>query len=458
MKVSAVKIDITPDGAIDLTGDIYRRRFAEKIHSPLYGRIMLIDDGERRIIIVALDITIVSDKPADKIRAALAEITGSIDNVMVHATQTHNAPSIGKFLMDESIPLPPEAEFMRGTADSYTSWVVEKVIENARKLPAMLREVKMFSGRAIEGRYSFNRRGVFLDNGIFMPLNGRWPTKDHPDEYLRFIEGPIDPEVGAIGFVDESGKTVAMILHHTCHPVCTFPQNIISSDWPGAWCTNIEKMFPEATALVVNGCCGNINPWNPYSPVPTTDCAEMGAALTDATKRIIERHGNELRDGKVAVDMQVLDIDFRKPEPEEIGNRIEYYNAHPDVEWTEYGKVVNIKWVLAANNVGLLNALKRRGKMHYGLQLFRIGVCVILGMPGEPFVEAQIKLKQLSPAALTMCVHNINQYVGYIPNLPAFDHPAGQRGHEGNFSTWSNLQHEALDIITDAAAKMIISN
>ena len=136
--------------------------------------------------------------------------------------------------MDESIPLPPEAEFVRGTDASYIDMVVERIIENARKLPAMLRNVKMFSGRAIEGRYSFNRRGVFMDNECFMPLNGDWPAEFHPDTYLRFIEGPIDPEVGTIGFVDDDGKTVAILLHHTCHPVCTFPQKIISSDWPGA--------------------------------------------------------------------------------------------------------------------------------------------------------------------------------------------------------------------------------
>jgi hypothetical protein len=278
--------------------------------------------------------------------------------------------------------------------------VVEKVIENARKLSPALKPVKMFSGRAVEGRYSFNRRGVFMDNGIFMPGNG-WRF-GHPDEYMRGIDGPIDPEVAVIGFCDENNRTVAMLLHHTCHPVCTFPQNMISSDWPGAWCSEVEKLLPEgATAITLNGCCGNINPWDPYDPEPISDCAEMSAALSDAVRRVIERNGGELKEGFIDADVKTVELDFRKPEPEEIGQRLEYYKENPDVVWKEPGEIAELQWVFAANNTGLLNYMERKKKFRYTLQLFRIGDCAIMGMPGEPFVEAQLKLKQVSPAAVT---------------------------------------------------------
>ena len=61
-----------------------------------------------------------------------------------------------------------------------------------------------------------------------------WPQPLGPT-YIRYLEGPTDPEVGVLCVQSLSARPIALILHHTGHPVNVFPQAVISADWPGAW-------------------------------------------------------------------------------------------------------------------------------------------------------------------------------------------------------------------------------
>lgn len=95
-----------------------------------------------------------------------------------------------------------------------------------------------------------------------------------------------------------------------------------------------------------------------------------------------------------------------------------------------------------------LNLQRRREKpIDYEIQVLRVGNAVLVGLPGEPFVEGQLAIKQASPAVRTIVAHCVNQYVGYIPTRRAFEYPEGRRGHEVNTSTWAKLEPDALDRI-----------
>ena len=82
---------------------------------------------------------------------------------------------------------------------------------------------------------------------------------------MSHLEGPIDPEVAVLVIRGTDERIRSVLLHHTCHPVCLMGQMVISADWPGAWSRAIEGSVVGSQCLpvVVNGCCGNINPWCP---------------------------------------------------------------------------------------------------------------------------------------------------------------------------------------------------
>ena len=63
---------------------------------------------------------------------------------------------------------------------------------------------------------------------------------------------------------------------------------------------------------------------------------------------------------------------------------------------------------------------EREANFKYEIQVFRIGDIAIVTVGGEPFVEAQLRIKIESPTYPTYLVHMSNYYVGYIPTERAF--------------------------------------
>jgi len=70
---------------------------------------------------------------------------------------------------------------------------------------------------------------------------------------------------------------------------------------------------------------------------------------------------------------------------------------------------------------------------------------------GEPFVEAQLRIKLESPAPYTFVAHFCNGYVGYVPTLDAFS----RGGYETRTANWSKLQPEALETIVNSAIELL---
>jgi hypothetical protein len=102
----------------------------------------------------------------------------------------------------------------------------------------------------------------------------------------------MDPEVGVCCVQDMDMKPLAFLLHYTCHPVNVFGQGetyyAVSSDWPGAWAQEMQRIFGrDAVPLMVHGCCGNINPWHPFDPDGRPDHRRMGHELAKMSEQII---------------------------------------------------------------------------------------------------------------------------------------------------------------------------
>lgn len=74
-----------------------------------------------------------------------------------------------------------------------------------------------------------------------------------------------------------------------------------------------------------------------------------------------------------------------------------------------------------------------------------------MGLPGEPFVEGGLWIKLASPTYPTYMVHDVNQYVGYLPIQEAFE----RGGHEVGPSYWAKLVPKALDRVVEAATELL---
>jgi neutral ceramidase len=452
LHAGAAMVDITPQAGTHLAGSVGEHRPAKLVAEPTFARVLILESAGRKLCLVALDVTIVTAPYTARIREAAQRLGFESDAVMVHATQTHSAPPIGKFMVDDDFPeLPPEFEWLTGGEDEYANWALQRIAEALSEADANLQPVEIAAGSGIEGRMAFNRRAVKHDGTIGMPGPRNWIEPLGPT-WIRYIEGPIDPELGVVCLRGANLGMAAMLLHYTCHPVHVFPRPIVSPDWPGAWAEEMRRTHGrQCVPLVLNGCCGNINPWPPYDPDYVEDHRRMGRVLAETSAPVIE---SLQFSPEAELDWRVrhLQIPIREVPADDLKWAQEYLDHNPVPPWEDEsaGKVAR-DWTRASGLVSVELCRKRQGDIDYEVQVLRLGEIAIVGLPGEPFVEGQLRIKLASPARFTYVAHCTTEYVGYIPTSEALT----RGGHEGTTSYWAKLAPEALDMIVSASVKLL---
>jgi hypothetical protein len=301
-------------------------------------------------------------------------------------------------------------------------------------------------GSGIEGRVAFNRRMVMRDGSVAMPGGG-----SRMDPRSRYLEGPIDPELGVVCLREDSLRFAAMLLSYTCHPVNVFPKPIISADWPGALSDELRQTYGhQCVPLVLNGACGNVNPWDPFDPDYERDHRRMGAILAGTARRVIETLAFT---DAIELDWRSehLQLPLRRPDAGELAQSRALLREHPTPAWTDdRRRQVDPAWVYAKALAEHQDLVERAGGWDYEIQVLRVGSVAIVGLPGEPFVEGGLRIKLASPTFPTYVVHNTS-YAAYIPTREAFT----RGGYETRAGLIAKFEPEALDQIVETASRML---
>lgn len=446
----AAEVDITPWAGVQLSGAVGQKRSAHMIGDRLYAKALVLESGGRKLCIVALDLTIVTRQFTSRIRDTAASRFGfDPDAVMVHAIQTHSAPSVGHFMLSEDFPgIPEDCDWLRGADREYDRFCEERVLEAIETAHAALEPVEMGVGRGIEGRFAFNRRAIGRDGKVFMP--GRaWPKPLGPTNILQ-MEGPIDPEVGVLCLRSPTLAFPAIVVSYTCHPVHVFPKTIVSADWPGALAEELKRAHAGCTPLVLNGCCGNVNPWPPFEPDYPDDHRLMGGALAAVVNKVLETltfRSDAILDWRACH----IKLPLREIPNEDLERSREVLAGHPTPKWIKEGEQTDFGWFMAATMVDLANQREQSSEFDYEIQVFRIGDVAFVGLPGEPFVEGQLKIKLESPTNWTYVVHDVGHYAGYLPIREAY----ARGGHECAIGNWSRFAPGALETVVDESVRLL---
>ncbi|MFC1454176.1 hypothetical protein ACFLQL_03255 [Verrucomicrobiota bacterium] len=451
MLAGAAQVDITPVMGTQIAGDIGRRRPVEAVLDPIFAKALVVESGGKKICVLSLDICVIGRKWADAIRRGAEQRFGFDQKaVMVHPVQNHAAPAMGHlFLPDDDAPcryFPEKYPWLKGGDDAYNHFALERILEVIGQADKSCQPVSYGMASGLECRVAFNRRYIMRDG----------TAKTHPgynNPNVLFCEGPIDPEVGVAAFKAESGLYIAMLLHHTCHPVHGFPLRYITAGWPGAWSTKVRvRQGLNCVPLVINGCCGNIHYNNPLNPFHDDDWHHLGGLLAEDTDAILAKIDYQAK-GFVDYVSKTIRIPVRLPPPAEIRRMRQYMRKHPEPVWKKgmKGDAVERDWVYAASGLEVIDYFKSRPYFEYEIQAFRIGDILLAGLPGEVFVEGQLRIKLGSPRRYTFLAHICNTYAGYIPTREAFEHG----GFETRFSNGSKLVTNALDIIVKETLKLL---
>ena len=447
--------DITPKEGTHLCGGpIGEYRPAKFVRHKLFAKASVFS-AEKTVCVIGLDVLLINKKYCDKIKNAVAAELGiPYEAIMVFAIQSHAAPCVGEVMLDIDFPIqfPKEDEYITGVDTEYSLFVCEQAVKAAKEAFDNVRPLKMDVKSGLKHGLGFCRRIIMRDGTMSMFPEHTAKRQPFGPE-ISHLESPMDDEVGVVCFKDGT-DIVSGMLHFTCHPVndyCTKTlYNCVSSDWPGTWSENLQKKLGiRYIPTVLNGCCGNVNPFDPYEPDYVMDSERMGKILSDLAERITLSMEFESPDTPAVVDYTYTEIpmDYREIPKERLDKVLDIIE-NGEVKRTQSG-AFETEWSLAASTYSTLCCKKREPRFMYPVQVFRIGALAIVALPGEPFTDSQLDIKLRSKAPVTYVTHCANKYIGYLPPKHAYAYD----GHEtnSNYTYWAKMAPGSIEKACDTA-------
>jgi hypothetical protein len=239
--------DVTPHGRpVRLAGYASRTEPVSTILDAIEISALLLESAGVRCLMFSFDLMIVGSELQDMIVARLASHGFKSSEIVLLASHTHFAPATDRACARLGVP---DAPFVSDLAAA-----AEKLLQQMLRAQASEINLELHQGHL---NHSVNRRRF-------------WPFPTLGRTYgFRFKSVAMAPEPK--GMTDElatvlllraadGGQAIGVIWHYTCHPTAVVPDNVVSSDYPGAVRRALRARFGEIPCLFAQGFCGDISP------------------------------------------------------------------------------------------------------------------------------------------------------------------------------------------------------
>ena len=217
-----------------------------------------------------------------------------------------------------------------------------------------------------EAPLNFNRRAIGEDGRARMVL-----------EHREGVTGGVsDSELIVLRFDAADGSPLAVVHNYAAHALAAGPENMLfTADFPGVAGAVIERNLAGASALFLNGGAGNVHP-RECMRADFAAAEKIGSALGEAVLKLAASPTKEL--------------------------------VPPMLQFAS-------------------TALRFANRVDPALQVEAEVSCLCLGplaigcMPGEPFVEFQLRFKRALFPRPGVLVGYANGWQGYIPTREAYE-------------------------------------
>jgi hypothetical protein len=412
LRAGAARTVITPPLGAQIAG-YFEERVARDVHDDLHASAVVLESEDSSLAIVGCDLISLDLADTDRAKALAQELTDiPASNILIYATHTHFGPTTSRGVNF----IGPEAAG-RAQDDSrhmdYMDWVPGRIADSVKMAQNRLRPALLAhaSGRAEEG---YNRRYLMKDGSVVTNPGYLNPEVVKP-------AGPTDPEVGVLAIVDEEWRPIAALANYSLHYVggTAAVDTSITADYFGAFGRALQRMAgSEFVAMLMNGCCGDINNIDVFRPAPDyldpwyqiNRVAEVVAASAYQAWRGV-RPGEYERWPRLSAASERFMFrrrEFSREQVEAAGQQLKGHAPRNlgDREWLEAHTIVELS--------------KQPLEQETQIQAMRIGDLGLVGLPGEIFVEIGLEIKQRSPFRRTMVGELANDSLGYIPTSKAF--------------------------------------
>jgi hypothetical protein len=395
LKVGFAEADVTPAVPCPIGG--YGDHVAEEVLGPpLFVRSIAVigEDGKEWALsagdLIGYDREEICLPAIEALRSQ-----GYAGGVMLTASHTHSGPHT-RF----------SQTYMRERADdAYLERLRSALVSTILQARRSARPAEVGVGRTYI-RENVNRR-VNLPDGTHHYL-------PHEKHLYPQATGPVDEELGVIAIQDARiRKPIATIVNYTAHALTIGNWKwVISADYPGVLAQELSALT-GGPAVFTQGACGNVHPIGFENGAERMK--ELGHSLAEAAYKV-------WRDTTCSANVPVAyaEEDVQLPTQER-------FMAEGKFRW--HPKYKGLK--------------TRPGSVHAA----RLGNVILVGVPGELFVEIGLAIKKQSPAPYTCILYNTNAYLSYIPVPKAYE--------EGGYEPSATLNGpESAAIVEESAVRL----
>lgn len=444
MKTGYSKICITPPLGTMMCG-YYEKRRSRGVLDDLYATAVSFDDGERRALILAVDVCEFSNAQTDEIRRRVSVATGiDVEAIFVNCSHTHTGPVVGEDLDGEP------------TDPVYDGHLFDLLTSVARESLQDMRESRFYVGEGRAEGISFPRRYRMKSGKVQTNPGVNNPDIDHAlgtaNDTVKFLK------------IERKNAENVVFVNFGTH-ADTVGGEFISGDWPNFVNETVEKVFENTRCVFLTGAQGDVNHIN---TAPTAgDRLGLDYDTFDGVPRGYE-HAKHM--GRKVAAAVIAGLDKAEPIS---SDKISYVSKKITIPSNrENGKLDEARRILQLHNEGrdrelpyermelttVVAEANRICELEHGPDSFdftlgalKLGDLVITAMPGECFVEIgrRIEASYTDGAIMVCCLTNGGN--SYFPTSSAYD----EGGYEARTS---KLRKGGDDIIvrgvTDLLSKL----
>ena len=431
-QVGYANVNINPPLGIGMMG-YYIPRYAKGFLDDLEASALALSLAEKTILLVSVDTCLIETYLCERYCAKIEEATGvPKENVFLSATHTHTGP----FLTDTG-RFPVDVEQI----DDYANFLESRLADLAVLALADRKTAKMgfIQGWAPE-RVAYIRRYKTM---TCPPIND--PNIDRPI-------GTLDQRVHVLRFDREEGHSIVLV-NYGLH-ADTVNGELISSDWPGWMRRTLDKALDGVKCIFFNGAEGDVGSTHVFPSGGDMNDTEIsfdnemkspgmarfvGRALAGTVLQLYDKVEYVPVD-RINILHNRVDLPANTPSPDQIPQAKLYKQLH------EEGRDAEIPYTAMELTTVVAEAYRicelEQGPESFPLDLtgVQIGPVALVGIPGEPFTDIGVGIKEAEgwSAIMPCCLTNGSE--GYFPMASAFE----EGGYEARKSRYKSCIADAI--------------
>jgi hypothetical protein len=414
-QAGVARMGLDPFWGVELTGwGYYIERRWQRVHDHLYATALCVDDGERQALVIALDLMVIDEAFTHRTRSRIREATClPPESILLTCSHSHNAPAAGGLLgVGECDPF-------------YEDWASRQV--------------------ATAGILAWQRREPATIRVAHDELRGLTFNRTRPD-------GLVDPNLTALRIDRSDGSPTVIVVNFGAHPTVSTEQRPwdVSRDLPGEVCDGLEAAFPGATAMYLQGACGDVNflrefstpgrSQEPARKVVETACkalthaASMNTPTVSAASETVLLPTRRWTRGEIDGDRHEAERRLREADVsnwrETIGRAMtnrpdDMVRRHGGDEWKAVQAMCrfNLEWTDLMNR----DLDDRPETLATEVQAIRVGSLCIVANSSELFSPFALDIRRRAQTSELMLACYSNGRIGYLSD----EHDIAARSYAG---------------------------